>query len=298
MNTKKNKIGMQKGTHFKKKVISLKKNFLTMNLSTDVGNISEVSNYNYKFKRYKIEVIKGEKFIVGEDPLNLHIKEDIFNKPTLLFSLINLIDTTKPFPDFFDEEKLDRVISDEKVLKWVKQNGNPYADKRKHIRPNMLSLWGFKYSLAFLYTRFSLWDALLDQNENQIKKYIWLVEDDIAISEILTNKKEKEKLNAIKKNLAESITKGIHLDLTFDTKSQQYKFVLKTYNNLFNVASYQFATLMTKPNNEKEKHQKICKQCKSIFWAAHANAGYCENGCNRQTHNSRIRRAKEKRSDS
>lgn len=277
--------------HSKKGVFFMNKYFLS-DISDQVGQMNEMNCLNYRFEKYKVEIIKGEKFIVGKGQSELlegHT-ELSFNEIHLLLSLINLLKGELP-KQFYQRNpnvnELDSVISDEDVLKWVKVNGIPYQDKQlnkllddEQLRPTHLHIQLFKFRIATLYARFALWKATLEENPPGIEEYkkaLWTYDFHKG------QDKNKDDLILVKKCLAQEIgtEANIRMSLRYDEDQKKNVFTLSS-DSLLSIAYYQLASLMSKPYSDSKEKMKSCKSCNSLFWANHARTKYCSS-CDRRT---------------
>lgn len=271
-------------------------------MSKEIGKLSEVESFELKFKRYSIKEIEGMKFIVGEGKPT--IRENMsFDKPDLLFSLINLV--KGELPRYFNEPHMDTIVSDEDILKWVEIHGIPYRDQTlnsklgdEEWRPHILNLGKFKYKLAWLYSRFTLWKAIIDEDEEKIKKYKYAAQNSYKWIEMDNRYKNVDEMTKIKLALAKETTllTDISVKLTYNIHSQRYEFQLLS-NSLMDIANFQLATLMTKERSDNKSHLKTCKMpgCNNVFWADHGNQEFCSNPrCNKRNYWYHTHRKKKK----
>lgn len=274
----------------------MKNSIFIADLQEEVGDLSEVLKINPKYETYEIELIEGKRFIVGKGkPDFLNKKEVTISGVDLLLSLVNLIKEDEEFPHYYNEPHMDPVISDDDVLKWVEKYGIPYKDRKLNEiygdeiwRFDYLHLGHFKYRLAWLYTSFSLWKGLIEEDRQQIEKFKHAANTLLGWLKI-----EDEKINPgnptseiilIKKALAQSIGDKAHiqLGLRYHSDLDQNVFTLQA-NSLFDIAYYQLGSLMTKTPSDSKKSLKSCSSCHSLFWAKHKNSKYCHNPkCNRK----------------
>lgn len=266
----------------------MKNSIFIGNLLEEVGNLMSVNSFNCQFEEYTFEEFNGFKFIKGKGrPENPYTKDNFFDGPSLLFSLINLV--KEPLPRFFDD--LDEVLLDEDILNWVKKYGIPYQDgklneinKDKIHRIDILYLYSFKYKLAWLYSSFSLWNAIFYEDNEEIIKFDYVTKLNLKIKKtVFKNRELHNGIDLIKEALAETIDQktnvSIHFEYNLNTKAYEYN--LKS-DSLFSIAYYQLSSLMSKKYNETKKKMKKCSYCNSIYWAKHANSKYCSN-CDRRT---------------
>ena len=281
-------------------------------LREEIGSLSEVDSISFKFESYDFEVINGEKFIVGKVTKESLIENESKDKE-LLFSLINLV--KDPLTERFDVptphiNKLDTIIHDENILKWVKEYGIPYRDKELNRllddetwRINYLHVDTFRFQLAKLYARFSIWKSIIEDEPKKIDNYIMsLLTINLKAWKDL-KKNTTEYLPVVKKALAQEvgIGAGVNIRLKYDNNIDQNVFILST-DSLLSIAYYHLSALMTKPYSESKKSLKYCKMCNSIFWASHKNSDYCssfypESKCNKQRHYYQRNKNKRKKHD-
>ena len=263
--------------------------FFIGDLLDEVGKLTIVQSYNLRFEEYEIEEIKGKKFIVGKGrPANPFKNENVFEGPELLFSLINLV--KGPLPKYFNEPHMDSVISDESIMKWCKKYGIPYRDTElnrlledEKWRDNILHLGMFKYKIAWLYAYFSLWKAIISEDQEEINKYRDFVKLEMETIKMLPDGPKKDDLTYLKEALTAAVDKHfrVNIHLVYNSDSKTYEFKLAS-DSLIIIAYYQLASLMTKNHTENKKKMKNCAYCQSIYWANHANSRYCPN-CDRRT---------------
>jgi hypothetical protein len=261
-------------------------------LQKEIGNISEVNTMNNKYESYKIEFVKGEKFIIGEGAPGFYkgekdIKMDDIN---LLLSVINLVKGGLP-PKYYaappEVNELASVISDDNVLKWVEMYGIPYEDEKiKEVlndelwKLRYLHLDSFRRKVVMLFACFSIWHAIVEDRTYDIEKY----SNSLLTLPLNTNKKATDYLIQLKQALAKQVGSwaNIQTGLKYDPKTGQNTFTMSS-DSLIKLAYYQFATLMTKPPTENRKKLKTCDYCKSLYWTDYAKKKYCGNPCNRKT---------------
>jgi hypothetical protein len=251
--------------------------FFVNDLIQEVGNINAVNSYNFQFEEYEFVEIEGKKFIKGiGKAVNPYTNENLLEGPELLFSLVNLVKGN--LPQFFDKEFMDPVVSDNDVLQWVKKNGIPYRDKELHYL-NVLNLEHFKRRVAWLTARFNLWKAIVEENLNEVKKWNFALQkyDDLLKVQFA---EETNELVIYQKALAKKIGDSMKVKISLDY-TNGFKFIVET-DDLFSVAYYQFAALMTKEPSDSKKKMKHCSYCNSIFWAKSAKKKYCSK-CDRRT---------------
>ncbi|MCQ6530741.1 hypothetical protein [Bacillus mycoides] len=282
--------------------------FFINDLKEEIGSLSGVKGYSCTFENYNFEEIKEEKFIVGEYTEKTVSDYEIKDK-NLLFSLLSLVKGALPdnffqYPFTFgfrkspQKNKLETIISDENIFEWVKEYGIPYEDKvlnrllnDEQWRLNYLHLNLFRWEIARLYSFFSIWKSLLEEDFEEIEKYTVSIWDLRMI--MFEDKKNNpnsptDKIYLIKKALAQEISHWtkVEIKLKYDRETDRNIFELST-GSLLNVAYYQLAELLTKPYLDSKKSLKTCKMCKSLFWAEHKNSDYCssvnpKSKCSRQ----------------
>lgn len=273
----------------------MKKDIFIGDLLEEVGKLSEVKSFNLRFPEYKIKKIEGMKFVVGEGKAeNLLVNEkEIFDSPDLLFSLLRLSPGDSPI-----NSPSEIHIPDKEILKWVKKYGIPYQDKELNfklndelIRDDVLHIDGFKRKLFWLHGLFHLWKALIEEEEEGIKKFQYSLQFFVQLENFINPEIDSEKLlkSAIATKISESFS-DISLRLIYNKETNKYEFTL-TASSLFDIAYFQLAALMTKSRSENKKKMKKCALCGSVFWAHHGHQKYCSM-CPRQTAWSRKQKQK------
>jgi hypothetical protein len=281
--------------------------YFVSDITDQVGQMNEMNCLNYKFEKYKIETVKGERFIVGKGKSELleGNTELSFNEIHLLLSLINLVKGELP-EQFYQRNpnvnELDSVISDKDVLKWVKTHGIPYQDKQlnkllndEQLRPTHVHIQLFKFRIATLYARFALWKATLEEDPQGIEKYkkaLWTYDFHKG------QDKNLDDLILVKKCLAQEVgtEANVRMSLRYDEIKEndeikeKYVFTLSS-DSILNIAYYQLASLISKPKSDSREKLKTCESCGSLFWTKHARRKYC---CDRRTAHSRRKRNEER----
>jgi hypothetical protein len=256
-------------------------------LLEEVGNLTMVNSFNYRYEKYQFEEIEGKNYIVGKGRINQFEDNVSFDGPELLFSLINLV--TGEIPKYFDSPHLDNIITDENIMKWCEDYGIPYTDqhfwgskelnKKGYGFDNVLQLGMFRYKIAWLYSEFSLWMGILNEDPEEITKWKFGVNED-ATKIIHPSLNE---MDLIKKSLAYEVSNKTKVRVSLDYNPQKNTFEFKLLDqSLFSIAYYQFTALITKSPSDNKKKMKNCNYCNSIFWANSAKKKYCSN-CDRRT---------------
>lgn len=236
-------------------------------LTHEVGNLSKVDSLNFMYEDYDFKDINGEKFIIGKGKLinNPFKNKNPFDKPELLFSLILLVKGPQ------------EIISDEDLMKWICKYGMPHTDNQLYIRK-------FKQSVEWLYGLFSLWKALFEEDQEEIKKLKSVVDSELIVNQYLLDNKNKDETTLIKEALATAVSDGIkvNLQVEYNPRTKGFDYVLKS-ETLLSIAYCQLSGLMTKPQTEIKKSLKTCQMCNKIYWADRSNSKYCKNkGCSKQ----------------
>jgi hypothetical protein len=258
-------------------------------LLEEVGNLTMVNSFNYRYEQYGFEEIEGKKYIVGKGFINQFEDELSFDGPELLFSLVNLV--TGEMPEFFNSPHLDNVITEENIMEWCEKYGLPYTDQHfweneklnnKGYRfDNVLELNHFRYRLAWLYSQFNLWLGVINDDSEEIKKWSFAVKVNLDAINILHP--SLTEIDSIKKALAYEISNITKVKVSLDYNVLKGTFEFKLLDqSLFSIAYYQFAALTTKSPSDSKKKMKNCNYCNSIFWANSAKKKYCSN-CDRRT---------------
>lgn len=252
-------------------------------LIKEVGNLQNVNGRIPKFEEYSLEIIEGEKFIVGTKIKKDSLYNDFSYKdgPKLLLSLINLIKEKGRLPEVWN---LDELINDEDIMKWCEEYGIPYKDKVLNeklgdglSRGHLVHLKSFKRKIIWLYEWFSVWKDVLFEDESKIKPNKQL-EMFIKLGE--STKKDFSKIELIKNALAEQINlkANISVHFQFNKNTSEFEFALKA-SSLVDVAYFQLASLMTKSPSENKQKLSLCKMpnCNNFFWTKHGNDKFCDN---------------------
>lgn len=259
------------------------------NLLEEVGNLTIVNSFHYRYEKYQFEEIEGKKYIVGKGRINQFEDNISFDGPELLFSLINLV--TGEIPKYFNTPHLDNIITDENIMKWCERYGMPYTDqyfwgnkelnKKGYGFDNVLELGMFRYKIAWLYSEFSLWVGVLNEDPQKVKTWDFAVKANKEAAKILHP--VLNGMDLIKKALAYEISNKTKVQVSLDYNQEKGTFEFKLLDqSLFSIAYYQFAALMTKAPSDNKKKMKNCNYCNSIFWANSAKKKYCFN-CDRRT---------------
>ncbi|MBP1944642.1 hypothetical protein [Cytobacillus luteolus] len=251
-------------------------------LNDHVGTLAASNTVNTHFESYELEKDDEEVYIVGKKGYKAEeVEVDNIN---FLLSLINLVKGDLPKQYYSAQpniNKLDTVISDEDILKWVQNYGFPYLESENIVK---LNLNKFKRKLAMLNARFLMWKAIFEENDKEIKKY------KSALLTLDKNKKlhpELSELSITKKALAEDVgTWGsVTVRLRYDEKTDSNIFYISAKNQL-DIAYYQLGMLMTKKDTENKKRLRYCAngECNSMFWTKHSRTKFCNNCDRRKVH--------------
>jgi hypothetical protein len=281
-------------------------------LRQELGNLTTIKVTNLIFKEYIIEKINdykhdnitnSDEFIIGkelimlEPPLSNKLSEFEFERATstyessdLLFDLINIVELDGYLPAGFNRPNLDPIMPTRKIIGFCRKYGMPFnvlktipdsfrADKNGGTMKYGFSIQSFRYRLGFLYSFFRLWKGIQENNYKDIDEYAFCV--GIANEDKFDNRVNK--IATIKRMLPLDMRGSLNLLPRYDSSSDTFGFGIYA-NDLFDVAYYQLAAIMTKGTDFKE-NLKICPPdgggCGSIFWG-HGNQKYCKK-CNRKT---------------
>lgn len=269
-------------------------------LRQELGKLCETRSPILKFEEYttvksgEIEYIVGKSLIGDENNLKVRrdkpqeyeddIGNNIYADFEILFSLFKLINLEKYSPRCLEKPESNTVILTEEIIDWCYRYGYPFNPiARELYKPEggfdyRFDVRDFHMQVGLLYTHFLLWKAILDSNETDVDKYIFLT--GLKASQF---KNSKDKISAVKRYLP-NLLGSSRLHLKYDSKKDVFCFGVFA-RDLFDVAYFQLATLMTKPNKDIKDNFKICPLedggCGSMFWG-HGNMKYCNN-CDRRT---------------
>ena len=244
-----------------------------------IGSLKRVDNFTNFFRKYEFIEHEGKEYLAGKE----HIQKEAttqYNTPALLFALVRLLKPPHP-PQHFDRGSLKKIIPNKNILRFCKKFGLPYIEKVNELDPGF-ELDHFRYRVAWLYTRFSVWYALTFQDERQpiIKEYAtrWHLD-------------EGSTLEAAKKLLAAEVSMGM-MNVRLTSEYKNGKFFISLYStSLIDVAYFQLAGLLTMKEPEVRSHLKTCNnpECKRFFWSLHGHQKYCE-FCDRRTVHARMKK--------
>lgn len=268
-------------------------------LRQELGSLPTVNSPVFKYKEYESIVVDSSEYIIAKgliDPhepkSNLYVELGIecesaaYGSFEILFSLIQLVKIKGYQSKDFDKIPDDEIISNNDIIEWCYKYGLPFFPTTQ-IKEDLTDSNGekveagfltgsFRLSLSFLYGCFNLWRAIYEKNSNDIDKYA-------AFLGILKNAKFKnldEKISTLKSSFPLLSIGSIELRPRYDAKTDAFGFGIYT-RDIFQVAYFQLATLMTKTSKEIKDNFKMCPACSSMFWG-HGNRKYCPN-CNRKT---------------
>lgn len=267
-------------------MIILKNTIFISDLSEEVGNLTAVTARNYRFEKYEFEEKEGEKFIVGKGKhVNLENNNTDIAGFDLLFSLINLVKGTFVFKESQKDlniSQMENLVSDEYIMKWVQEYGFPF-DTTLSRNFNEFNLKHFRNRLAKLYSIFSLWKSIVNEDSDGINTFSPILLGRVKWVKRFKNLKDYSEIELLKEALADRVSRGadITINLIYDNDIKGFKFALVS-RSLFYIAYYQLSALMTKPITDTNKKMKVCDYCSSIFWTNNSNRKYCSN-CNRKT---------------
>jgi len=253
----------------------------------EVGNLVDVDTTVALWERVVLREKEGGQYLVSDGACVGVIKPPTVDYNFML-SLINLVRPPSMSASF---EDLVETISSEAAAEWIQRNGFPeveyyYLDGAYA----WLSLSRFRRQVVTLYLLFHLWQALLYDNEREVDRYLRpLAARDISGLSFRHKKIIAQQFisNLIDQRLRE-------MQPRFSAYLPSPKILLHT-SNLFSVAYFQLATLITRETQgepEKKKHLKVCPDdqggCGNLFWG-HGNRRFCPN-CDRRTAYSRRRK--------
>jgi hypothetical protein len=253
---------------------------LISDLKEYVGSLQSSNSYNPHFKEYIIQ--EGEEGLVLVGYGQTQKKPATFHRPDLLFNMVSIVKSS--LPEFFDDDFLVEVIDNKKIIKFCKVYGMPVDSasvELKHLR----------YKIAWLKSRYLVWFALFNYNnkgnfrenhdsEAELKKYVEsrrLAEklDSKAAAMLGGDTEERAKVmlgHEVSMNL-----NNLGVLSLYNMENQAFQITLSA-KNLFDVAYFQLANLLTMDKKYIKQHLKQCNNtidCGQLFWALHGHSKYC-----------------------
>lgn len=208
------------------------------------------------------------------------------NDLNILLDLISLV------KEPIDYHNLGNSFNNEEIFSYCSKYAFPLCDNDNSVHEHgeglnkivysRILLMHFRKKVTDLYLLFNLWKSITEDNEVNSKKYSLLLDVNlqnvnvISYPDLLAFYLDK-KMTSIHMKFSKLIVNELYLDT----------------DNLLSMCYFQLANLATKPNEELDKHFKICIGCKKLIWVAHANTRHCKN-CNRKTIFSRKKRKAKK----
>ena len=244
-------------------------------IQADIGNSLDISTVIFKFNEYKIlEDTAENKYIAGSGDIEIlgsKSEGQPFKNFGILFSLINLVKKSISKNEW-GMNKMKEAIPLEGILNWVNENGIPYeTEENREIFGKYyscgLKINEFRTKIAYLYSKFQLWLALIENDKDEILKY-----KSILSFNDISNKSLKNAL------VYDSGLYNFNLIPTYDKENDSFKLQVHT-DSLFEAGLFQFYILLTnqieKDEDGKLKHLKICEYCNKFFWANDSQQKYC-----------------------
>lgn len=260
-------------------------------LKAYIGNLKQSSSYSRHFREYKIS--QDKKCLVAKENIKTD-KPSRHESPALLFAFIGLV--RPPLPQFFkdkNKEPMRTAVPDKNILKFCRRFGMPYIDGnngKDHlpaiddfiqglavIPQALLELDHFRYKVAWLYTHFKVWHSLYSgqskggvleeyANRNLVKEESTREAAAVLLGAEITMRLNNSRLTSEYNKESGSFTLGIRAQ------------------NLFDIAYFHLANLLTMKDATIQRHLKTCNnpQCNHLFWSEHGHSRYCEL-CDRRT---------------
>ncbi|HAA81541.1 MAG TPA: hypothetical protein DCE09_08320 [Thermoanaerobacter sp.] len=255
----------------------------------EIGNLIDVDVAVTTWERIILREREGEQYLVsGGAPKVVKPPTTDYN---FMLSLINLVKVSDVSVSF---EGLMNSISFEAAAKWVQENGFPEVE---HYYLDgayaWLSLSRFRREVVTLWLLFHLWLALLYEDEKEITRYL----QSLAARNISDFSFRRKKITA-QQFISDLIDQRLkEMQPRISAYLPNPRILLHT-NNLFTVAYFQLALLITQKDETKGKNLKVCPieegGCGNLFWG-HGNRKFCPL-CDRRTAYSR-RKKKNKNSN-
>lgn len=258
-------------------------------LAEDIGSVGACDVFALKFSEYKLQEIDGQIYVVGINPIQNKDLEKGFltmykeeNDSAILFDLFDTIEE-EPLPKDWSGKWLNEVIPAAGVIEWCYKYGLLWDTefKKASVEKRPPRFRGFPISqarrnIAYLYSYFQLWEALINEDYKKIEEIAPL-----TLTFPQDYKTREEFLEQLKSWLPAVLNVQLTITLDFSGDTPSLKALA---DNAYDVCMYQLLLLMTRAPMEVKKHLKTCKNpsCGSYFWADHGNQKYCSR-CNAKT---------------
>gem|GEM_PF-4144263 len=271
-----------------------------------IGTLKQVDAYSWHFKKYTVSA--GGEYLWADG----HIKDKKltrYDNPSLLFSFAGLVQLPHSYWSIEELVKkttsdmnsdMKKAIPDKKIIKFCKKFGMPYWEEDdgknlflpvsdllhegqffilNHIAmPQVaLRLFSFRFRVILLYIHFQLWHALYSgENKNGII--------DEYVKRVLIKEGSVEKTASMRLSDETAMNlRNLRITSKYEKNSNSFVLGIRALD-LFDIAYFQLANLLTMKDAVVQRHLKTCsnQECGHLFWGEHGHNRYCPL-CDRRT---------------